>query len=104
MGVEKIFFIRREIASGFFLKEREDLDHLPRRARIDLRLRLIWIAQHAERHVRLRDERLDEIREWRSRIRRFVGERAAAIAALRRTFLLFATIDRLLLRGDFFRR
>ena len=34
------------------------------RADVELRLRLIRVAQHAEGHVGLRDQRLDEVREW----------------------------------------
>src|SRR5437016_5791707 len=68
MCVQEVLFIRREVAGSLLLQHGHDLDHLPGCSDVDGRLRLIRIAQHAQRHVRLGDERLNKVGEGRPRM------------------------------------
>ena len=54
----------------------------------------IRIAQHAERHVGLRDERLDEVGERSAGILRFVGDRFVAPFAARQAAAGFGVCRR----------
>src|SRR5712691_2972183 len=101
---QKVFLVGCEVSRRLVLQHCEDLDHLPRGGDVHSRLRLIRIPKHSKGHVRLRDQRLDEVSERSSGILRLVRQRATAVTARWRSLRAHAPLFLSWLRRALFRR